>query len=225
MVLNYSQIEESSEAKDYSNDEVRWLGYYSFSVEIIYKREYLLVYFFVSILTLFLVAFDLFTHDGFSREKKEPTWFIFLDCFCVLLLILEISLRYSATHKNFWIDPFNKFDVCVIIISCVSLSMYPMWTGSDFFGACVLGTRYVAQTSRLLMFLKRWEDRMQAQKSSRKDLIKFDDNEDPEITFLDPSFPTNPSSIEVKSELKYHTYQQDDDADLSEETDLTVPPF
>jgi len=217
-----ANADESSEAKDIDySDDVRWLGH--FSTEIIYKREYLFIYFMVSCITLFLVCFDLFTHDGFTREKPEPTWFIVLDCVCVGFLILEICFRYFAYNKDFWRDPFNKFDVVVMMVSIISISLYPVWTESDFFGACVLGTRYVAQTSRLLMFLKRWEERSNAQKSARKDLVTFDDNEDPGITFLDPSEPPDPKFLDVKPPNIYKTYQQTEEGDLEETSMITAP--
>jgi len=212
----YAPHEESSDQVTQSD----WFG--QFSNEMIYRREYLVIYFLVSIMTLSLVIFDLLTHDGFMREKKEPLWFIILDVICVLFLIIEIFFRRRAHRHAFWSDPFNKFDVCVIVISCISVSMYPIWTGSDLFGACVLGTRYIAQTSRLLMFLKRWDDRHQAQKSARKDLVKFE-GDDAKVSFLDPD-----TRSDLPGNGRYATFQsdyQEDPNDVEESSVLTAPPL
>merc|ERR1719204_2397064 len=100
--------------------------------------------------------------------------------------------------------------------------MYPIWLGSDLLGACVLGTRYIAQTSRLLLCLKRWDDRNQAQKSARKHLVKFDEKSE-----TSSFFHSNPNRNSKGHKAHFDTFQNSSefDQDVEESSVLTAPPL
>jgi len=163
--------------------EIDWKS--SAANKILYSRQYMIVYFAGLLLSLFLLVYDIMDHPNFRRHEKEPLWFIVLDILCVLFLVAEVSMRYSANPLTFWSDPLSCIDPFVIILSVISLALYSIWTGSDYFGSSVLGIRYVAVSCRLCFFLKRGNDRGRAQSVAANTEIIIDGDHTIEPTWGD----------------------------------------
>jgi len=175
--------DEQSRTGNVVNYEINWPAHVA--SQIIYSRQYMVVYFAGLILSLFLLIYDIMDHPNFRRHEKEPLWFIILDVLCVMFLIAEVGMRYQANPTDFWTDPLSCVDPFVIFLSIVSLAMYPIWLGSDYLGTSVLGIRYFAVSCRLCFFLKRGDARRRAQSVAENTRIIIDDEHPNEPTWGD----------------------------------------
>merc|ERR1712000_454990 len=113
------------------------------------------------------------------RNEEIQLWFILLELFINIILVLEVSLRIIAWRSKFFSKVINIIDV-IVVFSCVSsFILFFFDTPEGVIYAFLLAFRYVIQLIRLILFWKKQRE-INAAKKIIVDFSKLtaDDNLD-----------------------------------------------
>jgi hypothetical protein len=108
-------------------------------------------------LQTFLLIWGLL-HHGFSPDsKREDAWYIILDFFVTILLVLEVGIQIMARRRTFFNSWWNILDVVVCVACFLTLLFYIVdpWKTEEMISFLLLMARYFFQFVRLVLVLLR----------------------------------------------------------------------
>lgn len=128
---------------------------------IVLSKSYVILYVVLICLQTFLLTWGLANHGFGDDSEREDIWYIILDTFVTLLLVLEVGVRIKANRRTFWQSWLNWVDVIVCGVCVLTLLMYAIdpWQAEEYLTYIILIVRYSFQLFRLALVIARHRNR------------------------------------------------------------------